>query len=92
MYAGHNVLYHAARWVLAIVVIMMVFSLGVQVGELKNVVEGGSFGNHSGMMEGYNTRFMMLNAGGASTGATTATPSGAGRRSGLYQNVTTQGQ
>ncbi len=46
---GHHMGFHVLRWVLGIVVILMVFGFGVQIGEFKAAFEGG-YGYHHEMM------------------------------------------
>lgn len=65
---GHHMGFHILRWVLAIIVILMVFGFGVQIGEYKAAFEGGQMYRH-GMMryEGYQQQapIMMYSGSGA---------------------------
>ena len=73
---GHHMGFHILRWVLGIIVILMVFGFGVQIGEFKSAFENGGYGYH-GMMRynyGYQPVQMMSGVGGTVTtqGATVA--------------------
>ena len=49
----HNWLYHALRWFFGIVIIVIVFCVGVQIGEVKNAMESGTgFRSHHMMQYG----------------------------------------
>ena len=67
---GHHIGFHILRWVLGIVIILMVFGFGVQIGEFKAAFEGGGYGYHGGMMRGYQQPVNMMYYGG--TGQVTA--------------------
>ncbi len=42
----HHCLYHILRWCVGILILALVFSFGVKIGELKSAVEGGLYGRH----------------------------------------------
>lgn len=78
---GHSCWYHVVRWILGIAIIMIVFSCGVMIGELKGAFEsrfgyqmmgagyqyGGGYGRAYPMMQNW------TNTGGQS-GAAPTTP------------------
>lgn len=44
---GHSFVYHGLRWLFAIIIIVIVFSVGIKVGELKGLVERSGGYHHS---------------------------------------------
>lgn len=44
---GHHMGFHILRWILGILVLVMVFSFGVKIGEFKEAFEAGSGYHHS---------------------------------------------
>src|ERR1035437_2102934 len=50
---GHHMGFHILRWVLGIIIILMVFGFGVQIGEFKATLESGNYGYHQMMRYGY---------------------------------------
>src|SRR5206468_6709926 len=48
---------HILRWVLGILIITWIFSIGMKVGELKSYLEGGEYGGYAHMR--YNVMPMM---------------------------------
>ena len=50
---GHHMGFHILRWVLGIIIILMVFGFGVQIGEFKSALESGGYGHHGMMRYGY---------------------------------------
>lgn len=50
---GHHMGFHILRWVLGIIIILMVFSFGVQIGEFKSAFEGGQYGSRGMMRYNY---------------------------------------
>jgi len=51
--AGHHMGFHILRWVLGIVVLLMAFGFGVQIGEFKAAFESGNYGHREMMRYGY---------------------------------------
>ena len=51
--AGHHMGFHILRWVLGIVVVLMAFGFGVQIGEYKAAFESGQMVVTSQMRYGY---------------------------------------
>jgi hypothetical protein len=43
---GHHMGFHILRWVLGIIIILMTFSFGVQIGEFKSALENSGYGHH----------------------------------------------
>jgi hypothetical protein len=50
---GHHMGFHILRWVLGIIIILMVFSFGVQIGEFKSAFESGQYGSRGMMRYNY---------------------------------------
>ena len=70
---GHHMGIYVLRWILGIIIILMIFSLGVSIGEFKGeVMGGGSIYRGSMMYDGYNGGYAlpMMRV----TTGTTATP------------------
>jgi len=67
---GHHMGFHILRWVLGIIVILMVFGFGVQIGEFKAAFESGNYGHRQMMRYGYQPVQMYgSQSGGVSTPA-----------------------
>ena len=54
----HGKSFYYVRWIFGFIIVVMVFCLGVQVGELKGLVGYGSF-KHGGYMMGGRANYMM---------------------------------
>ncbi len=51
--------FHIARWILGIIIIVMIFCLGIKVGEIKGQLEESGWNSHHYMdMNGYNRPMM----------------------------------
>lgn len=51
-HGGHHMKFHLLRWILGIIIIFMIFSFGVKIGEFKSAFEGGD-GYRGGRMMRY---------------------------------------
>jgi hypothetical protein len=69
---GHRMGITLLRWLLGIIVILMVFSLGVSIGEFKGEVMGGGMMYRHNMMYG-NEMPMMVTGSAVATPVTTTT-------------------
>jgi hypothetical protein len=68
---GHHMGFHILRWVLGIIIILMVFGFGVQIGEFKAAFESGGYGSHGMMRYNYGYQpVQMMSAGAVPTNVT----------------------
>ena len=67
---GSNWQYHLLRWIFGIVIIFIVFWVGMQVGEIKSSLEGGSgFSRHMRGSEPMNMMYDQSGYGGYGAGS-----------------------
>src|ERR1035437_2223279 len=61
---GYHMGFHILRWILGIIIILMVFGFGVQIGEFKSAFESGGYGYHGMMRYNYGYQPVQVMSGG----------------------------